>query len=564
MNRRWLAWLGAWCLFDMASSAGAQAPGDEPEAERTVAVKVVEVAGGRAYLEPGAAEGIERGDSVILGRRIYEIAAVSAGSAVIESSELPRLGTTGKLRVRQVRTSAVERLPKPAPLEAYTAQWPRARPPALDQKPRPVPLGPVRGESRAQLWLSAGGAGVVPLSGPASVLGRGQLRGRLHYEPVASIPLAFDADVAGQLWLAGDLDGRAGSATRVPVFVRELSARYGHARDWNAAIGRLRYASETLGMLDGGRAEAPLGATGLSLAAFGGALPEPLDGMPSLDAQRFGGELTWQDDELDMRPRVVVGGHGSYFDGRIDERRISAVADLYPDFGQLGAHLELSFLDANNPWNAPTFQVSAAGVDSRIDVGGGFDVGGRFELRTPERSRWLASFLPAEWLCTPASGADVLGGGCVGDELYYGGTLDTRLRTGRVLLTVGGSADGTRSLDANQLGAFAHLRLLRLWRTLRMDGSVSYSNGSLSRGGRALVGLGGELARGAVDLSVYYQPAYLTYTADVGYYLEHGVGASVLLVPGNEWDVTLVTDLITGRDVDLLLVQAFVNYRPEL
>jgi hypothetical protein len=344
--------------------------------------------------------------------------------------------------------------------------------------------------------------------------------------------------------------------------VRQLSASYGRAGNWNASLGRLRYASEMLGMIDGARAEAPI-ASGFSVAAFGGTMPDPLDGLPSLGAQRFGGELAWENADLDLRPRVVVGGHGSYFDGGIDERRMSAVVNLYPDFGLLGAHAELSFLDANNPWNASQVQVLSAGVDGRVELGK-LDVGGRFDLRTPERSRWLASFLPAEWLCAPASPAGAVAGTCAGNELYYGGTLDARVHTERLLFSVGGTADGSRGLDVSQLGGFTNLRILRVWRTLRVDTGLNYYHGSLSRGGRALLGVGGDLARGLVDLSVYYQPAYLTYKADIEHYFEHGVGAAVLLVPGTEWDFSLNGDFITGRDLDMVLVQAFVNYRPRL
>ena len=49
--------------------------------------------------------------------------------------------------------------------------------------------------------------------------------------------------------------------------------------------------------------------------------------------------------------------------------------------------------DEVDPWKAPRFEVSAAGLDASIRVGI-FRLAGRFDMRLPERSLWLTSYLP--------------------------------------------------------------------------------------------------------------------------------------------------------------------------
>jgi len=529
---------------------------------RRLNVRVVEVAGGRAYLKPGSAEGIRIGDSVRIDKRRFKVVAVNTDSAVVERRRnRPALGARGSARVRVKSRRGSEPLPAPEPLDAYRGQWAKARLPAADQSPRAVTLGSPKHAGTARALLTVGGAAIIPAQRTDEALGRGLVRGRLHYEPLHEHALALDADATAQHWFGDSLSSRPGAAARFPLFVRELALRYGRPRDLHAAIGRLRQASQMLGMLDGVRTHAPLGA-GLSASAFGGTVPDPIDGAPALDVSRFGGELAWEDPKHRYQPHVVVGGHGSYFDGGIDERRVNALADIYPDFGRLGAHLEMSFLEADNPWNASTTQVSSAGVDALVDTGP-LELGGRFAVGSPERSRWLAQFFDPEWLCASATeSADPAAGGCGGDELFFGGQLDARTRSRSALFTIGANADGSTESDAQQLGGFTHLRLLGVWRTLRIDSSASYSHGSLMRGGRLLLGLGYGFADGLVDVSVHYQPGYLTYRADLGSYLEHEAGVTTVVLAGSTTDITLAADYITGRDMDLVVVQSVVSYRP--
>ena len=63
--------------------------------------------------------------------------------------------------------------------------------------------------------------------------------------------------------------------------------------------------------------------------------------------------------------------------------------------------------DELNPWQAPRFEVSAAGLDASVRVGL-FQIAGRFDMRLPERSLWLTSYLPLGYLCNtvPDPGAE--------------------------------------------------------------------------------------------------------------------------------------------------------------
>ena len=108
---------------------------------RRVTVKVVEIAGGRAYLAPGEAAGVGVGSVVSLRDRRYRVVGATANHAVIEMKgrEL-RVGMTGRADSK-VQRSAVASLPNPKPLSAYENQWSDPVLPATKQQPAYVPLG---------------------------------------------------------------------------------------------------------------------------------------------------------------------------------------------------------------------------------------------------------------------------------------------------------------------------------------------------------------------------------------------------------------------------------------
>ena len=78
MTRLGLATAWAWMALLVVSGAAGAASG------RRVTVKVVEIAGGRAYVVPGEAAGIGVGSVVALRDRRYRVVGATAKHAVIE------------------------------------------------------------------------------------------------------------------------------------------------------------------------------------------------------------------------------------------------------------------------------------------------------------------------------------------------------------------------------------------------------------------------------------------------------------------------------------------------
>ncbi|MGB3050233.1 MAG: hypothetical protein WBB42_04510, partial [Polyangiales bacterium] len=107
MTRTWLAALLACTALFAATSAASAASG------RRVSVKVIDIAGGRAYLTPGEAAGVGVGSVVVLRDRRYRVVGATGKHAVIEMKgrEL-RVGMTGRAEAK-VKRSASASLPKP-------------------------------------------------------------------------------------------------------------------------------------------------------------------------------------------------------------------------------------------------------------------------------------------------------------------------------------------------------------------------------------------------------------------------------------------------------------------
>lgn len=359
-----------------------------------VEVRVVEVAGGRAYLAPSVPEGTV----VTIDGRSFAVTASTTKNAVIEADGLA-VGAVGDADVRAAAAApVVERMPAPAPLSRFKGQWKDPVPPSTRGPARVVPLGRVAGRKDLRATVMA----QAMLTTTDAMLALG---GEVHVEPWRERPLGFDADAALLLWL-GETDG---PAMRPLLRVRELRLRYGGEREPVAAIGRLRWAAQTVGLLDGARIAASVG-RGVTVAAFGGVVPDPLDGAPSVDVSRFGAELSWAPAKARLAQRIDVTAFGSVWDGALDERRLAASARAFPGRGAVGAHVEVSAFDVPNAWGAAPVELTAAGADFawRADA---WRVSARLDARQPERSRFLASLLPEGWLCsfegaaTTASGA---------------------------------------------------------------------------------------------------------------------------------------------------------------
>ncbi len=526
-----------------------------------VPVEVVDVAGGRAYVRPGESAGVRRGSVVVIRKRPYQVIAATDGYAVVELGEAAvRVGDSGRGSVTDEQKSEGQRLPAPTALELFTGKWPDPRRPAEDQHPKPVPLGPMHGDTRTTLALGLVGGARVPLARAGTASERGELRARLRTEPWRELPLRLDADLAAQLWLASDLDERRGDDSRPVVRVRQLEAAYGDARATFAALGRLRYASRAAGMLDGAHLQAEA-APGFTLGAFGGFQPDPLDGSPMTDASRFGAEVGYEDPSADLRPQLSLTAQGSRFDGGLDERKLTLLADVYPETSHLGAYGELSLYDSDNPWAASAQELSAAGADASVRFGI-LELGGRVDMQRPERSRWLASFLPPGYLCTASTPVDDLP--CFGDEARYLGSLDVGVHLPRASFGATGSMSTSERSDDRQLAAALYASALDVLGPLRLDAGLRGAEGSFVHTLGASVGLGALLAAGLLDVSLHYRPAISRYEADTANYLEHTVGARIWLTPEPELELGVDADAIAGRDVKVLLVQAMMMLRPAL
>jgi hypothetical protein len=533
-----------------------------------VAVAVVETAGSRAYVQPGASAGVRRSAIVTISGKEYPVIDASDSFAVVDMGDEPLheqdRGWANPLA--QEEQKPVE-LPKPRPLDTWKQAWAPEAAPAESQQPRFVPLGEAERSRRFDVRFTLAGGGVIPLGGQVgSPLGEAELNMQLHAEPFAA-PLALDLNASLQQWAASDLASRVGGSTRPVLFVRELLASY-TLGSFYAGIGRMPYAASTLGSLDGIRVANGIG-PGLSFGAFGGLLPNPLSGIPSLEAQRFGVETRYSRPDLDLRPEAALVLHGSTFEGRLDERRVSGLFGLYPGLSRFGGYFEVSNFDASNPWKASTVELTAVGVDQSIRLGN-FELGGRFDVRQPERSRWLATFLPASWFCTtlPAPGGEPTApGSCVGSvDTRASGEVDVGVTIDSVSLVVGGLTvtDLTQTNEPNMVGGFATARVLRIARVLRLEASGNYSRSTYANLSGGTAGPGLTLLDGAVDVSGYFRLNVLKYSSDNVTLLQDGIGGNIVILPTTEVLFTLQAEGIAGGDARAFTAFATATWRPRL
>lgn len=539
------------CLLLLAWNEDAAAQSRPTKNTSSLSLRVVDSAEDRAYIEPGAAQGLRVGDEVLLGGSKFKIVSVSSSFAAIAlgGKSLP-LGTRGTTSVEGDRSERVTlELAKPTALSGFRGEWQRARLPAVEQTPKPVPLG-TKEHARSRLTVSDALYGVIPRDGKDTFFGN-ELKGRLHYEPYAELPLAFDLDLALQTFTGDHFAVRPGAAARQLFRLRELSVSYGTQATFRGFLGRLRAASSLVGQLDGVRLEAPL-IGGLRLSAFGGAVPHTFNGMISDQVSRFGGELVYQDTHSAFRPRFLVGAHASRFAGELDEKKAYASVDLLPPGARIGGHAEFSFFNAGNPWHASATELTSAGLDGNVELGV-FHFGARAELRRPDRSRWLASLLPPEWLCwsDPAQPR----GACLASNASYLWLVDSGARIGKFAVDLGGQSNYTRGTDASNFGGFANLRWLDLVGRVHLDAGMTAFTGSVVRSTALTLAPGISFANDNADLSLRYRPALVRYRAALQSGLEHSLGASLWLAPHESLDFDLEGDWLQGREISALMVQ---------
>jgi|GEM_PF-1177832 len=540
-------------------------PAEVARSGQGIQVTVVEVAGRQAYLKPGAAGGVTRGAVVSIDRREYPVAQATDSFAMIVVGDDPiHEHDTGRATRAIDKTETVTVLTKPAPLARWAHAWPSIAPPASSQAPRFVPLGGAERDRRWDVRMSASTGALLPLGSRGSNLARVELAARVHAQPFDA-PLTFDFDGTLQRWFDRNLSARGGAEARPTVLVRELRASY-VAASFAGSVGRMRYAASTLGTLDGLRVTAPLGA-GFSLGAFGGMLPDPLRGTPSSSASRFGFEASYSRPDLPMRPDVALVLHGSRFEGQLDERRVSGAFSIYPGPSRLGAHFELSSFDASNPWHAAGLELTAAGLDTSVRRGV-FQLQGRFDVRRPERSRWLASYLPASWFCTtsaPPAGAPASAEACDGSVSTRAyGSIDAGVQLDRASMLVGVTTTGdlTQSGASSTAGAFAAARVLRIAGVLRIEATGSYSRATYLDMVGASAGPGLTLFGDALDVSVHYRLTSLQYRSDAAALVQSALGGAMVVIPGSDVLMAAQGELITGADARALVLLGTVSWRP--
>ncbi len=530
-------------------------------------VVVVQVAGGRAFLKPGATAGIFRGAHVTLGGKDFIVVQSSDSFAVIDVGEATvREDEKGKATLVDEQVDKPAELPPPQPLATFANAWTPPRPPAESQTPRFVPIGDMETNRRYDVRISVAGGALVPLGQRGITEGSAQLDARVHAEPFQA-PVAFDAQAALQDWFASNLDQRAGSSARPVVVVRELLASYRSA-GFYGGIGRMRYAASTLGTLDGLKAAVNVGG-GFAVGAFGGLLPNPLSAAPSLDAERFGVEGTYRRPDLGMRPEAALVVHGSTFQSNLDERRVSGTFGLYPGPSRLGGHFEVSNFASSNPWGAKAVELTAAGLDTSVRAGP-LSFGGRIDVRQPERSLWLGSYLPLSWFCRTRPTAQVAGApevcdGSVSTRAY--GEVDAAVEAEPVSVLLGATTTGDLTQSngaARSVGGFGVARIVHIARVLRIDASGNYAQGTYVNTAGGTLGPGLSLLGDALDVSAYYRLTTLQYRSDSTTLIDHGVGAMVLLFPSSVVALALQAEGMTGDDAQALMVFGTATWRPRL
>ncbi len=520
-------------------------------AAEVVTVKVVEVAGGVAYVTPGRAAGLLPGVKVRLrGRDLAVVEATEKTASLRLDGGTAAVGDTGTATVDRTAATSVKMLPKPRPPEAFNAQWPQAVLPADTQSPTPVPLGEAKAPGRAHVTVIGHGYGVA--SKGNSPAGDGEARVIASFDAMTDRPLAVDADVAGRAFSTGYDAG-----THTPLFVRAAQLRYGNAYDPSFALGRLRFAASSVGMLDGGRAAAHFGT--LELAAFGGLVPDPVSGKPSTSASRFGSELVYDARDTPWQPRVAVVATGSTWMGALDERRLSVVASANRASTYVDGWAQANQFPSGNPWNAHAVELTGAGSTLEWREHGDH-VGLDLVYLRPERTLQLQSLLPQGWLCTAAPQPGNVSETCTGGDYWASASASGGVRRGRFSLdavgTIGDSHGVYRGYDSS-----GYVRGEMRLDTTRLILGASGGHASFADWTAGEAGIGAALSR-RVDVIVTYRPELLDYSAGTGPMTLHSIVFDGHYALSPAYDIAASALGTIGSDRDALALLATFVWRP--
>jgi hypothetical protein len=515
----------------------------------SVRVTVIEVAGGLAYLDKGSRDGVVPGTRVAFGGKVAVVVEVTATSAVIELGPLA-LGTGARgTAVATPAARVATQLPKPRPLAVFRDQWPAPDLPASTQRPRRVALGDARARGRASVTVVGHGVALVDRSRSD---GSAEARVIASFELMNERPFAVDVDVAGRAYRDG-----ANRLERAPVFVRAAQLRYGEAADPRLALGRLRHAASSVGMLDGVRGSVHLGR--LELAAFGGLVADPVSGRPTTEASRFGSEAIFGDETAAWRPRIAVTAHGSTWNGEIDERRLAASASMDRAAVWLDAWAEVQAFSSSNPWGAGAVELTGAGATAAWRERGGHITADITFLR-PERSLRLAAALPPAWLCTqqPQPG-DVPNEPCAGGDSWASGSLTAGLRGGRWSVDAIGSIGRTNGVAVSHDASGLLLGDVRVGRG-RVFAGVSAGQSSFARWTAGQLGAGFAWRR--FDVAVTYRPELLDFVAATEALVLHAGVLDLHHAIAPDLDLAVSAAGTTGADRDVLAILSTIVWRP--
>ncbi|HVO31280.1 MAG TPA: hypothetical protein VMV18_11105 [bacterium] len=553
--------------------AAAATPGPRPAATvppaaagktTALAVQVTEVGGGVAYVKPGEKAGLAVGQTVQFGSNAYKIIAVSAESAAVDmATGKLAVGANGSATVAVSTARAAGGRLRAVPVGP--ALWGPATLPAASQAPKHVPLsaGGARAHGPFNAMIAVRASSLTPATtntnaGPSYT---GELETRADAALSSTAPLTAAADVSALGW-GGDGITPAGAPYRPWARVREMSVRWGDAWDPIGEAGRLRSAAWMLGALDGARARVPFGS--FSLGAFGGFLPDPERGALSTEDERFGLEASWRAADTSWRPEVSVVASGSRFKGQTDERRVTASGSVFGPHGSALAYTEVSAFDKTNPWNAKPVEVTAAGADATLRVGP-VRVGARADMRSPERSLWLASHFPQSWLCVAAPQPSGTPEPCTTENLRrWLGEADADLDLSFVALSAGGSVSsyGKGPVSDQESSVWGDIRTVSLPHGLRVMAGGHSSLGSLVDHYGGYVGAGRAFFADKLDLSVTWRSTVFTYRSLADDHVENRIEGSLLWLVRPNLDIGLMGDSATGSDARASMFLFTLVWRP--
>lgn len=517
-------------------------------AAETVPVEVIEVAGDVAYLRPGRAAGVAPKTPVELGGAILVVFEATEQTAAVRlDGAVVAVGATGTADATREAAAEVARRAAPRPLDAFRDQWPDAIRPATAQRVARVPLGAGGQAGRAHVTVIGSAMGAIQRGGSAA---QGELRVISSFELMQDRPLAADLDLGARMFA----DGATGA--RAPVLVRAAQLRWGSASDPRIAIGRLRYAAASIGMLDGGRASFRRG--GLEVAAFGGLVPDPVSGEPATGASRFGAEASYEADDA-WRPRATITASGSVWNGRADERRLAASASAGLGGLWLDMWTEAQLFSADNPWGADGVVITGAGA-SAIWRQRGSHLGVDLGFLRPERSLRLAASLPAGWSCSDAPGPTAADGACGADDSWTTATASAGHRGAWWSLDAVGFLGRTRGAAASfDRSGYLRGELRRGVHRLVLGGSAGHTAFASWTAGE--LGAGTTPSR-PFDAELRYRPELLDYAASTGPVVVHGLALDLRYAASATLDLATSAVAATGADRDALVVSLTLAWRP--